>query len=211
MFLDQLSKEQQTLFLRMSSLLACADDVIVERKNDKGDDSLSPELQRALHQFFGRGNNSYKDYTLNQSVEELEHIKQALGMGEILQASTVKEIMIEIRDDFLDAIAPILKMYNNEASPEMRFNVAKTLLDKYMLDCGEEAWFENLLPEVRKVIVFELYALALADGLISAEEQRLLLHMAMALGVQEFIAKDLHEAALNINRAILEAKTIICE
>ena len=91
--------------------------------------------------------------------------------------------------------------------PQARIMVSSSVLEQL---CAPEGEIE-ILPSEPKVMLYELFSLALADGEISSVEDALLRKFASLFQIEEFLYDDLLERARGMNREAVKALSIILE
>lgn len=213
MFLNQLSKNEQKLYFNIAIVLTAIDNPIDEK------DGVLPEFLRKVYnadpvRFAEQLKPDYKwkAKILKRIESEIDLLKKSIfdGYEHANSYETQKTInsvfqdyekLIFTVDPDADEDEPVL------SDAEQRLFFANKLLRRYI----REAELKDMLPSARKVMIFELCALSLADGEITELEQNCIKKVSKLLDVEEFIFFDLQESAKSINRALSEALAIISE
>ncbi len=88
-----------------------------------------------------------------------------------------------------------------------RINASCAVLEKFY----SEKNGAEFLPAEPKVMLYELFMLALADGEISSVEDALLRKFADLFQIEEFLYDDLLESAQGMNREVVKTVSMILE
>lgn len=94
---------------------------------------------------------------------------------------------------------------NRQNAPEERARIATEVLNK-RINSDTTA-----LPSIPKMMLFELFLLCLADGVISNVEWLLLKEFSRLRGIEDYIFEDLLECAESTNKATVKAASVIFE
>jgi hypothetical protein len=198
MFLNQLQENELRLYLQLASLLAAIDKELQEDAATDVSDTL-PLLFLNLSKI--------RKKLILVDVAENEYINNAANQTGKLSASAVKELIHDVQEKFASNLNEVLKL-SGELDDAMRLKIALKAMSSITKKTEAMA---NMLPEAKKALLFELYSLALMHGVVSKLEEQLLEQIVSDFDIEDFVANDLFEAAKNINRAYVEAHTIITE
>ncbi len=200
MFLNQLSEDELKLYLRLAAVLTAIDNPIVNKKEA----SLFPR-------FISPGINEQPKKEILRIESEISLLKSSVCSESTLREAEVEEIIYSTYEDFESVLFAVDKDADPDEAPlpeaDRRLALAAKLARRYI----RETNLVSTLPASSKVIVFELYAVGLADGEITDAEQALITKLAKTLQVQHFISLDLQESAKSINRALIATLAIISE
>lgn len=214
MFLHLLKEREQEEFMAIAQLICLSDNPLLW--DGKTEDELTGESDLSKVKFqevvaeeeilkgFARecGKESYRSW-LGARTSAFDSIAR----------QTEKRTKVELA--LLDKIKTVPVFKQN--APEERLKAASVVLSELTKEVDNTSPFEvikgskDVSPSVHKIMLFELFALCLADGAISNVEMLLLKEFCRIYSIDDDLFADLLERAEASNHAIVKTMSIIFE
>ena len=240
MFTDQIPYSEQTLYVKIAAILTAIDNPITDAPDGKQSEGILPasilgtsffssaaaatkagSIAGSLVWPFRTGSSEDSETENEPEVESKKYVMRIDSEIDILKKSVIGEDGIGEREvdqaislaykDFESLLLTIDPDADEDdhvrSETESRIYHANKLVRRYL----READISDMLPATKKIFIFELYSLSLADGQITDSEQVLIKKIAKLLNIEEFIANDLQESAKEVNRVLGETLAIISE
>ncbi|KRG85011.1 hypothetical protein H7691_04365 [Stenotrophomonas sp. CW117] len=205
MFLHLLSDDCQDLFLKIAHLVSISDNTLLWDGKTEAELTGDTNLQKV-------------------AVKEVEQEKAVLAQfarecgkdaDEWIGGLFVERMSIAAFGEEMDEVWVAFKKklksipLGKQNDPEERIAVSFSVLEKLHATVEEDEI--EFLPAEPKVMLYELFLLALADGDISSVEDALLRKFADLFQIEEFLYDDLLERAQGMNHEAVKALSIILE
>lgn len=193
MLIKMLSQPDRVHLLNVASLLAISDKPLLW--DGKTYEELTAQTSR-----------SEISIKVSDAERELiEELAESSGLGDYggYGSTAGDDILDQVSDSLIDELenTPFIKMED----PDTRAKAASRVLLKLLAEK------EYDLPSVPKVILYELFLVALRDGHISEIEWMLLRDVQQYYKLEDFIFDDLLERAETLNQELSKTIAIILE
>jgi len=190
MLIKMLPADKKTLLVELARLLALSDNPLLWDGKTKDELRSDSDLNNLTIQ---------KDALETELLEEIEQhasgFPTAAVFGGLFSISAEKKLIEKLKTYPLSIID----------APETRIQAATSVLKNLL----EHQTMENITTP--KVIIFQLFLVALRDGHISSIEWMLLKEIQFAFKVTDFIFKDLLEHAESLNNEMSKLLALILE
>lgn len=190
MLIKMLPADKKTLLVELARLLALSDNPLLWDGKTKDELRSDSDLNNLTIQ---------KDALETELLEEIEQhasgFPTAAVFGGLFSISAEKKLIEKLKTYPLSIID----------APETRIQAATSVLKNLL----EHQTMENITTP--KVIIFQLFLVALRDGHISSVEWMLLKEIQFAFKVTDFIFKDLLEHAESLNNEMSKLLALILE
>lgn len=241
MFTDQIPYSEQTLYVKIAAILTAIDNPITDAPDGKQPEGILRASIVGTSFFssaaikagsiagsiadrawpFPTASSEDSETENKPEVEPKKYIMRIDSEIDILRKSVIGEDGIGEREvdraislaykDFESLLLTIDPDADEDdhvrSETESRIYHASKLVRRYL----READISDMLSATKKIFIFELYSLSLADGQITDSEQVLIKKIAKLLNIEEFIANDLQDSAKELNRVLGETLAIISE
>jgi len=185
-----LPADKKTLLVELARLLALSDNPLLWDGKTKDELRSDSDLNNLTIQ---------KDALETELLEEIEQhasgFPTAAVFGGLFSISAEKKLIEKLKTYPISIID----------APETRIQAATSVLKNLL----EHQTMENITTP--KVIIFQLFLVALRDGHISSIEWMLLKEIQFAFKVTDFIFKDLLEHAESLNNEMSKLLALILE
>lgn len=204
MYLHLLSESSQELFLKTAHLVSISDNTLLWEGKTEAELTGDTNLQKI-------------------AVKEVEQEKAVLAQfarecgkdaDEWVGGLFVEDVsIVAFGEDEMDSVWVAFKKklkslpLGKQNDPQARIMVSSSVLEQL---CAPEGEIE-ILPSEPKVMLYELFSLALADGEISSVEDALLRKFASLFQIEEFLYDDLLERAQGMNCEAVKTLSLILE
>ncbi|WP_313655396.1 hypothetical protein [Pantoea sp.] len=190
MLIKMLPADKKTLLVELARLLALSDNPLLWDGKTKDELRSDSDLNNLTIQ---------KDALETELLEEIEQhasgFPTAAVFGGLFSISAEKKLIEKLKTYPISIID----------APETRIQAATSVLKNLL----EHQTMENITTP--KVIIFQLFLVALRDGHISSIEWMLLKEIQFAFKVTDFIFKDLLEHAESLNNEMSKLLALILE
>lgn len=212
MFLHPLNKEDKIKFLAVAKLICLSDNPVLVDGKSADEITGQSDLSKVAFRNAETEEKLMMGYVFEcgfdaELLAQIFSTSGAIrtGMGGPLSQSmgSPSRVIALVQNKILSEIQSLPLVRQN--LPEERIRIAAAVLAELLKDAKES------LPAVPKIMLFELMQLCLADGIVSNVEQQLLKEFARLHEIEDFIFDDLLERAKGINRATIQAASVIFE
>lgn len=222
MYLHMLSQDEQELFIRLAILLKNSDDEILwdgkrfeeitgETDLEKISFLESPQEQAVLAGFVRDLDKLNLKFQKDAStlITAIRLRREARAFTTI-SIDSQYEFSYHSQNEFQHLFGQLLGKYPlpKQNDTTTRLEVCSRIINPLMKSFNED---KECSTAGKKIIVYELFSLVLADGVVSDIEKSIINIIADNLGIDSLDIDELFEAAQELNKLVVKALSLILE